>query len=127
MSLVQAARDPGQARAGRQDNLRSFTARPLRSWREIGPGTQGGEGEKDQPRRNAASATSPQVDRGPTGSRPRSPCHGAFLNTTEALVPPKPKLFDIAKSIFIGRAALGARSMGESPEGFSRLIVGGAI
>ena len=49
------------------------------------------------------------------------------MKTTEALVPPKPKELDMAMSIFIGLALLGARSMGVSTEGFSRLIVGGAI
>ena len=50
-----------------------------------------------------------------------------ILKITEALVPPKPKLFDSATLISIGLALCGTRSMGVSTEGLSRLIVGGAI
>ena len=40
------------------------------------------------------------------------PAHETFLRISEALVPPKPKLLDRAKSIFIGLALCGTRSIG---------------
>src|SRR6266571_2584553 len=46
---------------------------------------------------------------------------------TEALVPPKPKEFDSATLISRLRAACGTRSIVVSTDGFSRLMVGGAI
>src|SRR6185437_6462410 len=60
-------------------------------------------------------------------ARRRPAAHGAFLKTTEALVPPNPKLLESATSIFIGLALLGARSSAVSTDGLSRLMVGGAI
>src|ERR1700676_3495249 len=46
---------------------------------------------------------------------------------TEALVPPKPNEFDSTTLISRLRGACGTRSIAVSTEGFSRLIVGGAI
>src|SRR5437588_7072035 len=46
---------------------------------------------------------------------------------TEALVPPKPNEFDSATFISRLRGASGTRSIAVSTDGFSRLIVGGAI
>src|ERR1700680_1572670 len=46
---------------------------------------------------------------------------------TEALVPPKPKEFDNATLISRLRAACGTRSIAVSTDGFSRLMVGGAM
>src|ERR1700751_4647441 len=46
---------------------------------------------------------------------------------TEALVPPKPNEFDRATLILRLRAARGARSIVVATEGFSRLMVGGAM
>ncbi len=63
--------------------------------------------------------------RPPDWSRPPGPdrpAHETFLNTSEALVPPKPKLLDSATSIFIGLALCGTRSSGVSTEGLSRLM-----
>src|ERR1700756_2451742 len=46
---------------------------------------------------------------------------------TDALVPPKPNEFDSTTLISRLRGVCGTRSIAVSTEGFSRLIVGGAI
>src|SRR5258706_13810416 len=46
---------------------------------------------------------------------------------TEALVPPKPNEFDSATLISRLRGACGTRSIAVSTDGFSRLMVGGAM
>src|SRR6266481_6023429 len=46
---------------------------------------------------------------------------------TEALVPPKPNEFDSATLISRLRGTCGTRSIAVSTDGFSRLMVGGAI
>src|SRR5258705_5176100 len=46
---------------------------------------------------------------------------------TDALVPPKPNELDSATSISRLRGACGTRSIAVSTDGFSRLIVGGAM
>ena len=52
--------------------------------------------------------------------------HGARRNTTDALVPPNPKLFESAYSIGRSCAVSATRSITLSRDGFSRLSVGGA-
>src|SRR6202165_6127024 len=46
---------------------------------------------------------------------------------TEALVPPKPNEFDSATLISRLRGACGTKSIAVSTDGFSRLMVGGAM
>src|SRR6202035_2253286 len=88
--------------------------------------------EEDAERSQAAAARDRQpADPGePAGRRPAGRAsfgHDTFFRTSEALVPPKPKLLESAMSIFIGLALCGTRSIGVSTDGLSRLIVGGAI
>ena len=89
---------------------------------ENGPNQQPAIASGDPPHRRASSLGVPR------GLRPRGPSrHDQRLKTTEAFVPPNPKLLDITTSMGIRLAALGTRSRGVSTEGLSRLIVGGAI
>src|SRR5262249_35968859 len=53
--------------------------------------------------------------------------HGARPKITVALVPPKPKLFDSARSTRFSRAWFGTTSRSHSGSGVSRLIVGGRM
>src|SRR5690606_14391912 len=109
-----------------------LAALPRRRARAIeGPQSPGQhEAQDDRSRDRGARAHDGQP---PDGGQPRlSPggpaaAHETRRNTTEALVPPKPKLLDRATSIGIGLALRGIRSSVVSTEGLSRLMVGGAI
>src|SRR5215469_1375972 len=99
------------------------------SWTKIdGPREQqrqprrGGEGRQ----RAVGRHQTPARADAPALACPWRSAHDAFLKMTEALVPPNPKLFDKAMSIFIGLALFGTKSSGVSTEGWSRLMVGGA-
>src|SRR5262245_55834663 len=59
-------------------------------------------------------------------ARPGGPQAAGRLNTSEALVPPKPKELESTVSMLRFLASCGTRSMAVATEGLSRLSVGGA-